>query len=149
MPAGVPAVSAGIGFAGIKGFGGGFDVFRLNPFGEEAFHAFVAETVREAALLDEALAHLEEAAAGKPRLVVMHYAPTVTTVLGEPEPLYPFLGSSRLSEPLERHGVRAAFHGHAHAGTLSGHAGRVAVFNVAYPVLVRQEHPRPFFLYTV
>jgi Icc-related predicted phosphoesterase len=80
----------------------------------------------------------------------MHYAPIKETVIGEPEAIFPFLGSSRLAEPLSRRQVVAAFHGHAHIGTLEGEtSGGVKVFNVAKPILQKAGYQYPFFLFEV
>jgi len=129
-------VVRGIGFAGVKGFGGGFGKFMLSMFGEEAMKAFVQEAVDESLKLDRALARLEQEQPGIKKIAVLHYAPIPETIEGEPEVIFPFLGSSRLAEPLSRRNVTAAFHGHAHAGTLMGEAaGGVQVYNVAKPIL--------------
>lgn len=141
------AVAAGIGFAGVKGFGGGFDPFKLSGFGEKAIKAFAEEAIREAALLESALAGLERADPGIPRVALLHYAPIRDTVRGELEELYPFLGSSRLLPPLVNHGVRAAFHGHAHRGQLRAEVSGLEIFNVAHEILVKEGYELPFFLY--
>ncbi|RYD56652.1 MAG: metallophosphoesterase [Sphingobacteriales bacterium] len=139
-----------IGFAGIKGFGGGFDNHMLSMFGEGAMKAFVQEAVDEALHLDRALARLDQDHDGIKKIAVLHYSPIKETVLGEPEAIYPFLGSSRLAEPLNRRQVLACFHGHAHAGMLEGvtHDG-VKVFNVAKHILTRAGYEVPFYLYEV
>src|SRR5690606_2128155 len=49
-----------VGFAGVKGFGGGFDNHMLSMFGEGAMKAFVQEAVDEALHLDRALARLDQ-----------------------------------------------------------------------------------------
>lgn len=147
MLAGDYTIVEGVGFAGVKGFGGGFDRYRLSGFGERAIKDFVAEALKETRLLEDALTRLEMADASLAKVVLLHYAPLQATVLGEPEPLYPFLGSSRLSEPLVRHEVRVAFHGHAHSGSLQGRIAGVEVYNVAHEVLVRSGYDLPFFLY--
>lgn len=139
-----------IGFAGIKGFGGGFDNHMLSMFGEGAMKAFVQEAVDEALHLDRALARLDAEYGTLKKIAIMHYAPIRATVIGEPEVIYPFLGSSRLSEPLIRREVVAAFHGHAHAGTMEGTTSNgIRVFNVSKPLLTRINHPEPFFLFSV
>jgi hypothetical protein len=75
----------------------------------------------------------------------MHYAPTPSTLVGEPPALHPFLGSSRLAEPLARHGVLVAFHGHAHQGSPEGRTeSGVPVLNVARPVLEGSSWPGGF-----
>ena len=141
-------VIKGVGFAGVKGFGGGFDNHMLSMFGEGAMKAFVQEAVDEALRLDRALARLDQENENIKKIAVLHYAPIKETVIGEPEAIFPFLGSSRLAEPLSRRQVLAAFHGHAHIGTLEGQTnGGVKVYNVAKPIL--QKRGMPFFLLEV
>jgi Icc-related predicted phosphoesterase len=122
----------GIGFAGVKGFGGGFDGQMLGAFGEPSVKAFVQEALDQAMRLEHALHQLQ----GMPSVVLLHYAPVAETVQGEPEALYPFLGSSRLAETIDRFDdVRAVFHGHAHHGTYEGHTRKgVPVYNVAVSI---------------
>lgn len=137
-----------VGFAGVKGFGGGFDSHMLSMFGEGAMKAFVQEAVDEALHLDRALARLDAENENIKKIAIMHYAPIKETIIGEPEVIYPFLGSSRLSEPLNRRQVVAAFHGHAHVGTLEGTTSSgVKVYNVAKPILLKNKIP--FFLLEV
>jgi Icc-related predicted phosphoesterase len=139
-----------IGFAGVKGFGGGFDNHMLSMFGEGAMKAFVQEAVDEGLRLDRALARLDAEHNCTKKVVVLHYSPVKDTVIGEPEVIYPFLGSSRLAEPLNRRHILAAFHGHAHMGTLEGHTTTgVKVFNVSKPILVKAGYKCPFFLLEV
>ncbi len=143
-------VVKGIGFAGIKGFGGGFDNHMLSMFGEGAMKAFVQEAVDEALHLERALARLEQENDGITKIAVLHYAPIAETIKGEPEVIYPFLGSSRLAEPLERRGVTAAFHGHAHAGKLEGTTAKgVKIYNVAKPILTKAGYTQPYFVLEV
>jgi Icc-related predicted phosphoesterase len=125
----------GVGFAGIKGFAGGFGRATLGPWGEPATKAFVQGALDEALKLEAALARLRTPR----RIALLHYAPIRDTVEGEPPEIYPFLGCSRLEEPLERYPVTLAFHGHAHRGSLEGRT-RVGtpVFNVAMPLLRRE-----------
>jgi Icc-related predicted phosphoesterase len=138
-----------VGFAGVKGFGGGFDRQMLSFFGEGAMKAFVQEAVDEALHLDRALARLDAEQAEK-KLAILHYSPVRDTVMGEPEPIYPFLGCSRLAEPLNRHKVVAAFHGHAHLGTMEGRTSDgVPVYNVSKPILVKAGFKCPFYLLEV
>ena len=138
-----------VGFAGVKGFGGGFDNHMLSMFGEGAMKAFVQEAVDEALHLERALARLDEHGEIK-KIAVLHYSPIRDTVVGESEAIYPFLGSSRLAEPLNRSRVAAAFHGHAHIGTLQGEtSGGVKVFNVAKHILIREGYDIPYFLLEV
>lgn len=145
------AVAIGdVGFAGVKGFGGGFDSYMLDMFGESAMKAFVQEAVDETLRLDRALARLDQQHENLKKIAVLHYSPLQDTVKGEPEQIFPFLGSSRLAEPLQRRKVVAAFHGHAHAGTIEGTLnGGIKVFNVARPVLLKAGYERAFYLLEV
>ena len=125
----------GIGFAGTKGFAGGFGRSTLGAWGEPAIKAFVHEAMQEALKLESELARLRT----KQRVAVLHYAPVRSTVEGEPIEIYPWLGCSRLEEPLSRYPVTAVFHGHAHNGTIEGRtASGVPVFNVAMPLLKKR-----------
>lgn len=135
---GESVVLEGIGFAGVKGFGGGFDNYMLSMFGEHAMKAFVQEAVDEALHLERALARLDQEHEGIKKIALLHYSPISETVKGEPEVIFPFLGSSRLAEPLVRRKVVAAFHGHAHAGNLDAEISGVKIFNVAKPVLDKE-----------
>ncbi|HXE80766.1 MAG TPA: metallophosphoesterase [Vicinamibacterales bacterium] len=131
----------GIGFAGVKGFGGGFGPRALGPWGEDIFKRFVHEAVEEALKLESALARLRT----PHRIAVLHYAPTVATVKGEPLEIYPFLGSSRLEEPINRYQVSAVVHGHAHRGQPEGQTtAGVPVYNVSLPLMMRLSPERPF-----
>ena len=121
-----------VGFAGAKGFCGGFGRGTLGPWGEASIKTFVKEALDEALKLESALARLRV----ERRVAMLHYAPIRETVEGEPLEIYPFLGCSRLEEPLQRYPVTVAFHGHAHRGTPEGktQAG-TPVYNVAMPLL--------------
>lgn len=139
-----------IGFAGVKGFGGGFDGHMLSMFGEGAMKAFVQEAVDEALHLDRALARLDQEHPNIKKIALLHYSPLKETVEGEPLEIFPFLGCSRLAEPLSRRKVVAAFHGHAHMGVLEGTtANGVKVFNVAKPILLRAGYKCPFYILEV
>ena len=128
----------GIGFAGVKGFGGGFDKSMLSFFGEGAMKAFVQEAVDEALHLDRALSRLNIEEGDIKKIALLHYSPVSETVIGEPESIFPFLGCSRLAEPLNRHKVTAAFHGHAHIGTFEGRTNdNIPVYNVSKPLLTK------------
>lgn len=137
----------GVGFAGTKGFGGGFGERALEPWGEASMKAFVQEAVDEALKLERALSRLRM----PQRVALLHYAPIAATVAGEPEQIFPFLGSSRLEEPLNRFPVAAVFHGHAHQGALEGRtAAHVPVYNVSVPALQRrQPDGEPFRVITL
>jgi Icc-related predicted phosphoesterase len=132
----------GIGFAGAKGFGGGFGDHALQPWGEPIIKTFVHEAVEETLKLESALARLRTFH----RVVLLHYAPIRATVEGEPVDIFPYLGSSRLEEPLDRYRVTAVFHGHAHHGAFQGRTrGGVPVYNVAMPLLRRLRPDQPPF----
>jgi Icc-related predicted phosphoesterase len=133
----------GVGFAGVKGFGGGFGRGALGPWGERAIKVFVQEAIEEALKLESALARLRT----NRRIAVLHYSPVRSTVEGEPLEIFPYLGSSRLEEPINRYRVSAVFHGHAHRGTAEGRtASGVPVYNVAMPLLARLNPDRPPYL---
>lgn len=127
------AVTLGeVGFAGTKGFAGGFAPHMLTPFGEAAVKAFVDAGVQEELKLERALAGLT----APTKVVLLHYLPHPSTLGREPETIWPFLGSSRLLAPIEAAGVNVVFHGHAHLGAPEGRTpGGVPLFNVALPVL--------------
>jgi Icc-related predicted phosphoesterase len=144
---GDPVELMGIGFAGVKGFGGGFDARALEPWGEETMKRFVHEAVDETLKLGSALARLRT----PERVALVHYAPIAATVAGEPPEIYPFLGSSRLEEPIDRYKVCVVFHGHAHNGRPEGRTrGGIPVFNVAMSLLQRHYPDQPAFrLFTI
>lgn len=132
----------GVGFAGAKGFAGGFGERALQAWGEEPIKTFVQTAVDETLKLESALARLRT----RRRVVLLHYAPVRDTCDGEPLEIYAFLGSSRLEEPLNRYAASVVFHGHAHRGQPEGKtAGGVPVYNVALPLLQRLYPDRPPF----
>jgi Icc-related predicted phosphoesterase len=132
----------GIGFAGIKGFAGGFGRGTLGYWGEQAIKQFVQEAIDEALKLEAALMRLRT----PQRIAVLHYAPIRATVEGEPPEIFPYLGCSRLEEPLTRHPVTAVFHGHAHHGSPEGRTvGDIPVYNVSMSLLGRTFPDRPPF----
>ena len=121
----------GVGFAGTKGFPGGFGRGALTAFGEPEVKAFVQGAIDESLKLERALSQLRT----EKRVVVLHYAPIADTVKGEPPEIYPYLGSSRLMEVIDRHGVDLVLHGHAHAGSPDGKTTAGAqVHNVALAI---------------
>jgi Icc-related predicted phosphoesterase len=131
----------GVGFAGVKGFAGGFGRGTLGPWGEQAVKAFVREAVDEALKLETALARLRTPY----RIALLHYAPIAGTVEGEPREIFPFLGCSRLEEPLTRYPVTAVFHGHAHHGRPEGRTRTgVPVFNVSLSLMRASDPERPY-----
>ncbi len=130
----------GIGFAGIKGFGGGFGRGTLGYWGEPAIKQFVQEAIDEALKLESALARLRTPST----LAVLHYSPIQATVEGEPVEIWPWLGSSRLEEPFSRYPVQAIVHGHAHHGRPEGQtSGGIPVYNVAHGLLQRSFPEQP------
>ncbi len=136
----------GVGFAGAKGFIGGFGRHMLGSFGEDAIKAFVQSSVEENLKLETSLRMLKNARV----VVVLHYSPIAETLAGEPPEIFPFLGCSRMGETIDRYDtVKAVLHGHAHRGTYEGRTARGApVYNVARPVMLR-EHGRPYALIEV
>lgn len=130
-----------VGFVGVKGFVGGFGARMLGSFGEPAIKAMVAESVNEAMRLENAMRQIRT----KRTLVVLHYAPIAETVAGEPLEIFPFLGSSRLAETIDRFQVSAVVHGHAHRGSYEGQTpGGAKVYNVA--IHVAKPSGRPYAL---
>jgi Icc-related predicted phosphoesterase len=135
-----------VGFAGVKGFPGGFGEKALQAWGESTIKAFVREAVEEALKLESALAGLRT----PNRIALLHYSPIVQTVMGEPPEIFPFLGSSRLEDPLNRYPVAAVFHGHAHRGSLEGVTKTgVRVFNVAKSLLADISATAPFKIFEI
>jgi Icc-related predicted phosphoesterase len=132
----------GVGVAGVKGFGGGFGRRALGPWGEPIIKQFVREAVDEALKLEAALARLRT----NPLVALLHYTPIAGTAEGEPPEIFPFLGSSRLEEPIGRYPVTLVLHGHAHRGKVEGMTkNRVPVYNVSMPLLTRTFADRPPF----
>jgi Icc-related predicted phosphoesterase len=119
---------AGVGFAGIAGFGRRM----LNTWGEPLFKEFVQESITHAVRLEQALAKLQT----EGRIVVLHYSPIRATLEGEDPEIFAFLGSSRLEAPINRFRVSAVFHGHAHIAFSMGKLRR------AFPFMTS---PRPRF----
>ena len=136
----------GVGFAGAKGFFGGYGRGALTAFGEPQVKAFVQAGVDEAMKLERALSQLR----AEKRVVITHYSPIPDTVKGEPQEIYPYLGSSRLSEVMDRFGAKLAVHGHAHHGSPEGKTtGGIPVYNVALSLLQRQPTPAVYRLFDV
>jgi Icc-related predicted phosphoesterase len=120
-----------VGVVGVKGFVGGFPGSHLPDFGEPLLRAVYRETSADVEALELGLA---EIAMCPTRIVLMHYAPTVATIVGEPEGIWPYLGCDRLAAPIAAHEPDLVLHGHAHGGTFQGAIGGVPVYNVAIPV---------------
>ena len=136
----------GVGFAGVKGFGGGFDKHMLTPFGEEAVKHFVTEAVNESLKLEVALQGLRT----EKTVVALHYAPISGTLIGEPPEIFPFLGSSRLAETIDHFDVNAVFHGHAHQGTHEGKTTKgTPVYNCCFQLMQRVSPDRLYALVEV
>jgi Icc-related predicted phosphoesterase len=130
----------GIGFAGVKGFGGGFGRRQLGAWGEKMIKDFVHEAIEESLKLEAALARLRT----PQKIAVVHYSPIQATVEPEPPEIMPFLGSSRLEDPIDRYRVNTVIHGHAHRGSLEGRTkGGAVVYNVAMPLLVANFPDKP------
>ncbi|HEY0648361.1 metallophosphoesterase family protein [Phenylobacterium sp.] len=125
----------GVGFAGCKGFIGGYGRHMLSAFGEPEIKAFVQASVDENLKLESSLRMLRS----ERIVVITHYSPVLATVEGEPPEIFAFLGSARMGETIDRfEGVTCALHGHAHRGAYEGRtAGGVPVYNVSRPVLNR------------
>ena len=131
----------GVGFAGTKGFLGGFGRGVLTAFGEPEVKAFVQSSIDEALKLERALSLLRT----EKRVVVVHYSPIADTVKGEPMEIYPYLGNSRFAEVVDRHGASLVVHGHAHHGSADGKTtAGIPVYNVALSILQRQDPPMPY-----
>lgn len=132
-----------VGFAGVKGFAGGFDNHILGPFGEKAIKDFVYEAVNESLKLEEVLSKLSN----QKKVVALHYAPIKQTIEGEPAEIFPFLGCSRLVEPINRFNVTAVFHGHAHSGSYEGKTEHnIPVYNCSMPVMSKLDQEKPYAL---
>jgi Icc-related predicted phosphoesterase len=136
----------GVGFAGTKGFIGGFGRGVLTAFGEPEVKAFVKVSIDEAMKLERAMSQLRAAK----RVVVLHYAPISATVTGEAQEIYPYLGSSRLAEVVDRHGAELVVHGHAHYGSPDGKTtAGIPVHNVAITLLQAQQPPSVYRVFDV
>jgi len=147
---GEPFEVHGVGFAGVKGYAGGFGNCVLQPWGEQITKQFVQETLREVLRLESALVRLQTELGSRRNVAVLHYAPIHRTVEGEPPEIIPFLGSSRLVEPIDRLGVSAVLHAHAHHGTREGRTpGGIPVYNVSLPVLRRSHDEQSYIVIEV
>jgi uncharacterized protein len=136
----------GVGFAGTKGFVGGFGRGMLTAFGEPEIKTFVRAGIDEAVKLERAMSLLRT----QKRVVVLHYSPIVGTVEGETPEIYPFMGTSRLAEVVDRHGADFVVHGHAHHGKLDGKTtAGVPVHNVAITLLQAQTPPAVYRIFEI
>jgi Icc-related predicted phosphoesterase len=136
----------GVGFAGTKGFLGGFGRGVLTAFGERETKSFVQASLDETMKLERALTMLR----AQKIVIVTHYAPVVETVQGEPPEIWPYLGTSRLAEVIDRHGAVLALHGHAHHGKPDGKTtAGVPVHNVALSLLLGHDHGKPYRVFEI
>jgi Icc-related predicted phosphoesterase len=136
----------GVGFAGTKGFVGGFGRGVLTAFGEPEIKVFVQASIDEALKLERAMSQLRT----KKRVVVIHYSPIAATVQGESLEIFPFLGTSRLAEVIDRHGADLVVHGHAHHGQPEGRTtGGCPVYNVAITLLQSQQPPASYRVFDI
>src|SRR6266481_2205316 len=136
----------GVGFAGTKGFIGGFGRGVLTAFGEPEIKTFVRAGIDEALKLERAMSQLRT----KKRVVVLHYSPIAGTVEGETPEICPFMGTSRLAEVVDRHGADFVVHGHAHHGKLDGKTtAGVPVHNVAITLLQAQTPPAVYRIFEI
>jgi uncharacterized protein len=110
-----------VGIIGLKGFVGGFPGSHLPDFGEPLLRAVYRETTLDVQALDHGLRELALCPA---RIVLLHYAPTEQTIVGEPPGIWGYLGTDRLAAPIAEHEPDLVLHGHAHAGTYSARTGR-------------------------
>jgi Icc-related predicted phosphoesterase len=122
---------AEVGIVGTKGFVGGFPGAEIPDFGEPLLRQIYQETTLEVEALERGL---EEIAGCHKSIVLLHYAPTSETIVGEPEGIWAFLGSGRLAAPIGMHRPDLVVHGHAHHGAALGTIGEVTVHNVAVHV---------------
>lgn len=136
----------GVGFAGTKGFVGGFGRGVLTAFGEPEIKTFVQASIDEALKLERAMAQLRT----PKRVVVLHYSPIAATVRGEAAEIFPFLGTTRLAEVVDRHGADFVVHGHAHHGQLEGKTtGGTPVYNVAITLLQARQPSSAYRVFDV
>jgi Icc-related predicted phosphoesterase len=123
-----------VGIVGTKGFVGGFPGSYLPDFGEPLLRRLYAEGIAEVGAID---AGLRSVAMCTLRILMLHYAPTDTTLEGEPPGIWTFLGTDRMAAPIAEHAPDLVVHGHAHAGRFEGRVGEVPVYNVSVPVMER------------
>ena len=125
---------ATVGIVGTKGFIGGFPDSQLPDFGEPILRRVYADTTAEVDAIERGLQAVEGCDL---RIVLLHYAPTTSTLVGEPEVIWAFLGTDRMAPPIAAHRPDLVLHGHGHKGTYRGAIGDVPVYNVAVPVTGR------------
>ena len=121
-----------LGIVGAKGFQGGFGSNAVAPGYEPAVDVWVREAEQEAGKIAHGLAQLRT----DYRVVMLHYSPVRATVQGEDPEIVPFMGASRLCEPIDRLGASMVIHGHSHHGSHKGLTpGGIPVYNVAASLL--------------
>lgn len=136
-----------VGFAGVKGFGGGFGQYMLSYFGESEIKAFVQAALDEANKLEIGLGKLTHIAK---KIVLMHYSPVIDTLKGEDPSIFPFLGTTRFEEVIDRFQANMVFHGHAHYGSTEGKTAKNAlVYNVAFPLMQRTNPQKPYRIFEI
>ena len=123
-----------VGVVGAKGFVGGFPGSHLPDFGEPALRMVYAEATAEVKGIARGLQEINTCDV---RIVLLHYAPTEETLVGEPEGIWAFLGTDRMAAPIREHEPDMVLHGHAHVGTFEGAIGSVPVYNVSVPLIGR------------
>lgn len=137
---------ATIGFAGAKGFGGGFENASLQAWGEKILKDFVYEAIAEGLKIEAGLAKLD----CPRRVVALHYSPIKGTLIGENPEIFPFLGSSRLAEPIDQYGASIVLHSHAHHGAPEGKTSQgIPVYNVSLPLIKRLQPGRYYSVFEV
>ncbi|HVT01409.1 MAG TPA: metallophosphoesterase [Patescibacteria group bacterium] len=131
----------GVGFAGVKGFCGGYEKYSLGSFGEKLYKDLVQMTLDESLALENQIKQIES----EKKVAIMHYSPVRDTLEGEPLEIYPFLGSSRFIDPIDNLNVNLVFHGHAHHGSHLGRTPKgIPVYNVSYPIMQNINPDQPF-----
>jgi Icc-related predicted phosphoesterase len=132
--AGVEVDGARVGVVGLKGFVGGFPDSALPDCGEPILRRVYAVTSDDVDALERGLGEIDDCDV---RIVLLHYAPTISTLGAEPPGIWAFLGSDRLAGPIAARAPDLVVHGHAHAGAFEGSIGAVPVYNVAVHVTGR------------
>jgi Icc-related predicted phosphoesterase len=130
----LPVRGLEVGIVGTKGFVGGFPGSSIPDFGERLLRDLYAQTTEEMCAIERGL---QEIARADLRVVLLHYAPVIETLEGEPAGIHAMLGSARLAIPVAEYQPDLVLHGHAHAGSFEGRIGETPVYNVAVHVTGR------------